>query len=84
MEWLRSGSLSWLGTDGRSHYHAVIVFRAELLCLVVMDAAAWLSAGARLFLLFTWVAKEKYRLFRAGFFLALVCACTHITPQQGN
>lgn len=41
-----------------SHY-----VQLELLCLVVMDPAAGLSAGTPLFLLFTWVVKEKCSFF---------------------
>lgn len=54
--------MCWLWVDECSHYHAVIVFDWSFLCLVVMDPAEWLSEGTRLFLLFTWVVKEKYRL----------------------
>lgn len=42
----------------------VIVFDWSFLCLVVMTPAAQLSEGTWLFLLFTWVAKEKYRLLK--------------------
>lgn len=78
---------SVLASDGRvqslSRSHCVL--ELELLCLVVMDSAARLSAGAQLFLLFTWVVKEKYRLLNPFFFslhktYSLVCSHTNHTP----
>lgn len=56
--------MSWPRMDECSHYHTVIVFDWSFFCLVVMDPAARLSEGTRVFLLFTWVVKEKYRLLK--------------------
>lgn len=49
---------SWLSL---SHSHCV---QLDHLYLVVMAPSAWLSEETQLFLLFTWVVKEKYRLLK--------------------
>lgn len=79
LKWLQSGNRV-LALDAQvqslSHSHCV---QLEHLYLVVMDPAARVSEGTQLFLLFTWVVKEKYRLLKP-FFLnkSLPLVCTHI------
>lgn len=64
LEYLQSGSRV-LALDGQvlslSHSHCV---QLDHLYLVVMAPSAWLSEETQLFLLFTWVVKEKYRLLK--------------------
>lgn len=76
--------MCWLRMDECRHYHTVIVFNWSVWCLVVMDPAARLSEGTRLFLLCTWVVKEKYRLLKPFSEDSLSCVLTQIIPQQGN
>lgn len=67
--------VSWLWMDeSLSHSYCV---REELLCLVVMDPAARLSEGTPLFLLFSWVVKEKYRLLKPF-------SCSHVYSHTNH
>lgn len=80
--------MSWLWMDECSHYHTVIVFDRSVCVWLSWILLQWLSEGTWLFLLFTWVVKEKYRLLKPSFFFgtrrALMCAHTQITPPEGN
>lgn len=67
--------LSWLWMDALlSHSYCV---PEELLCLVVMDPRGWLSERKPLFLLFTWVVKEKYRLLKSF-------SCSHVYSHTNH
>lgn len=74
-----SGSRSWLWS-GES------LSGPELWCLVAMDPAARPSAGARLFLLFTWAVEQKYTLLKpvSSQESLFVCTRTQIIRREGK